>query len=235
MAEYSSETEKQEEEYKAIFIEAAKIIRQEIDKFKPDENCKFCTIPCDIENPDIFSVFPPNCPYANWQIKALSYLTNEYSSKLKVSKKNIMEKKKEYSCKKCGECCRLAISGYTPVQYKQKAVRGDKFAQEFLSIYVPYESEEIVEAVCPNYYNKLNQFMDKNERVYFYYCKKLGADNLCSDYENRPDICKNFPNSPLNILPDECGYLPWSESVRKLAMSINAREDIIRFYKEKLG
>jgi len=235
MADYGTEAERLKEEYKIIFTEAAKVIRQEIDKFKPNYNCKVCTIPCDLQKPDIFSVFPPNCPYATWQIKALSYLTNEYRAKLKVSKKAMMEKKKEYSCNKCGECCKLAISEYSPIQLKQRAMRGDKYAREFLSIFIPYESEDMAEAICPDFYNKLKNCMDADERLYFYYCSKLGADNLCSDYENRPDICKDFPLTALKILPDGCGFLPWRESVNKLAMSIKAREDLIAFYKEKLG
>ena len=235
MADYGSEAERLKDVYKEIFTEAAKVIRHEIDKFKPDYNCKYCTIPCDIQKPDIFAVFPPNCPYAAWQIKSLSFLTNEYKAKLRVSKKAMMEKRKEYSCKKCGACCKLAISEYSPIQLKQRAMRGDKFAREFSSIYIPYESEEMAEAICPDYYNKLKDCMDENERLYFYYCSKLGADDLCSDYENRPDICKDFPLTALKILPDTCGYLPWRESVNKLAMSIKAREDLIAFYKEKIG
>ena len=235
MQDYSNEYERQKAEYKEIFTEAAKVIRQEIDKFKPNYDCRSCTIPCDIQKPDIFSVFPPNCPYGTWQIKALSHLTNEYKAKLRVSKKAMMEKKNEYSCAKCGGCCKLAISEFSPMQLKQKAIRGDKYAREFSSIYVPYESEEMAEAICPDYYNKLKNIMDENERLYFYYCSKLGADDLCSDYENRPDICKDFPLTALKILPDTCGYLPWHESVSKLAMSIKAREDLIKFYKDRIG
>ena len=98
-----------------------------------------------------------------------------------------------------------------------------------------YKPKEMAEAICPDYYNKLKELMDENERLYFYYCSKLGADDLCSDYENRPDICKDFPLTALKILPDTCGYLPWRESVNKLAMSIKAREDLIAFYKSRIG
>lgn len=235
MQDYSSELERKEAEYKEIFTEAAKVIRQEIDKFRPNYDCRLCSIPCDINKPDILSIFPPNCPYAAWQIKALSFLTNEYKAKLRISKKNIIEKKKEYSCIKCGACCKLAISGYSPIQLKQRAIRGDKFAKEFLSIYIHYESEEIAEAICPDYYNKLKELMDTDERLYFYYCRKLGADNLCSDYENRPDICKDYPLSPLKTLADTCSYLPWHNAVNRLALSIKAREDLIAYYKDKIG
>lgn len=235
MTDYSTDAERQEAEYKEIFTEAAKTIRNEIDKFKPEHSCTFCTIPCDIKKPDIFEVFPPGCPYGAWQVKVLSYLTNEYKSKMLVSKRSIMEKKNEYSCVKCGGCCKLAVSGFSPVQMKQKAIRGDQYAREFLSVFIPYDSEEIAEAICPEYFAKLKDFMDTDERLYFYYCRKLGADNLCSDYENRPQMCKDFPRAPLKVLPDECGFIPWQNAVKKLAMSINAREDLIAFYKDKIG
>lgn len=235
MQDYGSESERHQAEYKEIFTEAARVIRQEIEKFRPDFNCASCSIPCDIKKPDIFSVFPPNCPYAAWQIKSLSFLTNEYTAKLRLAKKNMMAKKSECSCSKCGTCCKLAISGYSPVQLKQRAIRGDKFAREFVSIYVPYESEEIAEAICPDYFNKLKELMDTEERLYFYYCSKLGADDTCTIYENRPDICKDFPLTALKVLPDSCGYMPWHNSVNKLAMSIKAREDLIAFYKDKIG
>ena len=235
MPDFNTESERMEALYKQIYIESAKLIRSEIDKLKPDCNCRACTIPCDVQKPDIFEVFPPKCPYTNWQIKAISFLTNEYKSRLRVGKKSIMEKKKEYSCIKCGNCCKLAVSEYNPMQLKQRALRGDKYAKEFSAIYVPYESEEMAEAICPEFYNKLKDLMNPNERLYFYYCSKLGADNLCSDYENRPDICRDFPLTPLKILPDNCGYQPWHEAVEKHAMSIKAREDLIAFYKNKIG
>ena len=235
MTDYNSESERLEAQYKEIFMESAKVIRHEIDKFKPNFNCKTCTIPCDIKKVDIFEVFPPNCPYGAWQIKALSFLTNEYKAKLKIAKKSMMEKKNEYTCGKCGACCKLAVSEYSPIQLKQRAIRGDKFAKEFSQIYVAYESEDMAKAICPEYYDKLYDIMDPDERLYFYYCSKLGADDLCSDYENRPDICRDFPMTALKVLPDTCSYLPWHNAVEKLAMSIKSREDLIQFYKDKIG
>lgn len=235
MKDNVSESERLENLYKEIYTESAYAIRKEIDKLKPDCNCRACTIPCGIQKPDIFEVFPPGCPYGNWQIKSLSFLTTEYKNKLRVAKKKLMEKKSNYSCVKCGNCCKLAVSEFTPIQLKQRALRGDKYAKEFSSIYVPYESEEMAEAICPEFFGKLKELMNPNERLYFYYCSKLGADDLCSDYENRPDICRDFPLSPMKILPDTCGYEAWHKEVERQAMSIRAREDLIAFYKDKIG
>lgn len=235
MQDYNSEFERQEALFKELYTQAAYDIRNEIAKFKPDCNCNACTIPCDIQKPDIFEVFPPGCPYGDWQIKTMSFLANEYKDKLRVLKKELMEKKKNYSCNKCGNCCKLAVSGYNPMQLKQRALRGDKYAKEFSSIYVPYESEEMAEAICPEYYNKLKELMNPNERLYFYYCSKLGADDLCSDYENRPDICRDYPFTPLKVLPDGCGYSEWHDESERQAMSIKAKEALIKFYKDRIS
>lgn len=40
-------------------------------------------------------------------------------------------------------------------------------------------------------------------------CNYIGEDNLCKIYENRPEVCKNFPSSPFEGLPDGCGYEGW--------------------------
>ena len=60
-------------------------------------------------------------------------------------------------------------------------------------------------------------------------------DNKCTDYECRPDICKNFPHNPLKLLPSTCSYNAWKDNVSKASLSLKAKTDIIAFYKDKLG
>jgi len=235
MVDLNTQYEELEANYKTIFIEAAEMIRKSIEKFKPDFSCKSCRINCSIQQVDIFSDFPGGCPYYNWQIQALTYLTTTYMDKLKEAKAKIIQSREKYSCNMCGACCKLAVSEFSYTQLKQKAVRGDKFAKQFTSVFVPYESEEAAQARVPEYFELSVELLDPNERVYFYYCPKLTPDNKCSDYENRPDICKDFPITPLKLLPPTCGYCGWRTEVNKMAMSIKAREDIIGFYKQKLG
>lgn len=40
-------------------------------------------------------------------------------------------------------------------------------------------------------------------------CKHLGSDNLCKIYDERPEVCRNFPYSPFNEVPDGCGFEGW--------------------------
>ena len=127
----------------------------------------------------------------------------------------------------------MAVSEQSYAQLKQKAARGDKFAEEFTSVFVPYEKEEEAKAVNPEYFKLLEDTM-QDEKIYFYHCPKV-KNNMCSDYENRPNICKEYPYNPLMLLPCECSYNEWKNEVAHEALLLKAKVDIISFYKEKLS
>ena len=218
--------------YEEIFMEAAVAIRAAIEKFKPENPCTICTTKCNLEKKDIFSDFPVGCTYKDWQSQALSFLTGEYKQKLKNTYTAIMDKKETFSCNQCGDCCRLAVSEYSYEQLKQRAYRGDKFSEDFVSVFVPYDSEEEAKKANPEYFETLGNLVE--DKTYYYYCPKI-KENSCSDYENRPDICKDFPHNPLKLLPSRCSYNEWRKEVARIAMLINAKVDIIEFYKQKLG
>lgn len=221
------------ENYEEIFVTAAIQIRDAIDKLKPEENpCTLCSKKCEIKDIDIFTDYPPGCAYKEWQAQTLSFLGGEYQQKLKNTYELLMDKKNEYSCNKCGDCCRLAVSPYSYEQLKQRAFKGDKYSKDFVSVFVPYQSEEEAKKANPEYFEALGDLVD--DKTYYYYCPKV-KDNLCSDYENRPDICKDFPHNPLKLLPSRCSYNVWRNEIAKQAMLLNAKKDIIAFYKQKLG
>lgn len=220
--------------YEQIFIEAAESIRTEIDKFKPENPCSSCSIKdCKIEKKDVFSDFPNGCVYKEWQMQVLTFLSGDYRQKLKNIYQNMMSKKEEYSCNRCGNCCRLAVSEYSYEQLKQRAFRGDKFSKDFVSVFVPYKTEEEAKLANPEYFKLLEETME-DQKVYYYYCPKLNG-NECSDYDNRPNICKDFPHNPLKLLPSSCSFNAWKKSISKTAMLLKAKTDILDFYKTKLG
>lgn len=221
--------------YEQIFVEAAESIRRELDTIKPKNACENCTIKdCTISKKDIFAPYPPSgCKMRDWQMHALTYLTGDYKQKLKAEYKLIMDKKSECECNQCGDCCRLAVSEYSYNQLKQRAGKGDKFSADFISVFVPYSSEEEAKAVNSEYFDLLNKLVDDN-KIYYYHCPKL-ENNLCSIYENRPDICKDYPHNPLKLLPSKCSFNIWKNSISHHAMLLKAKVDIISFYKQKLG
>lgn len=229
----NSQYDNLKDNYEQIFIEAAESIRREVDKFKPENPCEKCANKeCKIEVKDMFAPYPMNCEYRDWQLKILTYLSGDYRQKLKIMYKNIMEKKNEYTCGRCAACCRLATSEYSYNQLKQRAMRGDKFASDFVSVFVPYETEDEAKKANPEYFELLNELVE--DKVYYYYCPKM-KDNLCTDYENRPDICKDFPHNPLKLLPSSCTYNEWKNEIAHDAMLLKAKVDIIDFYKDKLS
>ena len=222
--------------YEQIFLEAADSIRKDLDELKPQNACAGCSHKdCKIEKKDIFAPFPPTgCKYRDWQMQAITYLTGDYQTKLKAAYKAIMDKKNNYKCNQCGDCCRLAVSEYSYTQLKQRAMRGDKFSEDFVSVFIPYESEEEAKAVNPEYFELLNKLVE-DDKIYYYHCPKIDSNNLCTIYENRPNICKDFPHNPLKLLPSKCSFNEWKNEVAHQAMLLKAKTDIVSFYKKKLG
>ena len=222
--------------YEQIFIEAAESIRKYLDEFKPQDACQNCqNKDCKIEKKDIFAPYPPSgCKYREWQMQALTYFAGDYKHKLKAEYKAMMDKKSEYECNKCGACCKLAVSPYSYEQLKQRAMRGDKFSEDFVSVFVPYESEEKAKEINPEYFELLNTLVEE-DKIYYYYCPKLSNDNLCTIYEDRPSICRDFPHNPLKLLPSECSFNEWKNAISHQSMLLKAKTDIINYYKEKLG
>ena len=148
----------------------------------------------------------------------------------------LIEKRRQcFSCGRCTSCCKLASSEYSYEELKERAKNGDKFSAEFVSIFVPYESIDEPRKIYPDYIKMIEEkFADQTE-VHFYYCPKLGSDGLCTDYENRPNICRDFPNNPLVALPLKCSYNEWKQEVEITALTLHALIDIIGFYKDKLN
>lgn len=118
-------------------------------------------------------------------------------------------------CHMCGKCCRVVT---TPTPYnklKRMAFQGDEGAKDFLSIFVPYESieaaREVDAGVVDNILNLLKADTPdlKEDEMTFYCCKYLQDDNKCSNYENRPTLCRHFPSTPWAIVPPGCGFEGW--------------------------
>lgn len=155
-------------------------------------------------------------------------LNEAYKRQLKV-----LENRKNYACSGCASCCKLACSEFSPQELEQKAQNGDNFANQFISVFVPYEKEEDARKIYPEYFELLKK-EKADVGVYFYHCPKVTVDNRCPDYDNRPQICKDFPDNPIGFLPKACGYKKWKEDSEQEALEVHALLEIIDFYKEKI-
>lgn len=221
--------------YRELFQKAQIAIDKQITALKTASLCNHCTKDCNIDfnKISVFDVFPQQCRYRFWQEAALDKLENQISKDVLEKVKAIDTRKHCFSCGCCGSCCKLASSEYSYEQLKERAKNGDKFSQDFVSIFIPYTSKEEPRKLFPEYIELLEQTF-VSEELYFYHCPKIGENGLCTDYENRPDICRIFPSDPLVVFPTKCSYNVWKEEVEITALTLHAIIDIVGFYKEKI-
>lgn len=167
-----------------------------------------------------------------WHQAVLKMFDEEIAKDIFIKWQEILAYRKNFSCKGCATCCNLACSEFSPEILKSKAAKGDNFASQFLSVFVPYENKEQARKIYPEYIKMLED--NKEDEVYFYHCPKLSDCKRCSDYENRPQICRDFPDNPLSILPVSCGFYEWKKEVEPIALMCHSMMEIIDFYKQNI-
>ncbi len=222
--------------YRELFKNAQIAIDKQLSPLKTAALCNHCTKDCaiDFNSITLFDKFPKHCRYRFWQEAALDKLENQISKDVLKKIQAIDLRREQSSCSCCGSCCRLASSEYSYEQLKERAKNGDKFSQDFVSVFIPYDSKEIPKKLFPDYIELLEKTFE-GEELYFYYCPKLGSDGLCTDYENRPEICRIFPSDPLVVFPVKCSFNKWKQEVEITALTLHAIIDIVGFYKEKIN
>ena len=218
MNDLSSQLDNLRKSYREIFLTTAKEIQDNVQELKP-KNC----------SGEIFDTFIPDSIGWQWQNTVFNNLdkkiTNDYS-------KTIADYRKECTCEGCGTCCRFAVSEFSQKQLKIKAQNGDILARQFTETFIPYNSLEEVKNIYPEYIEMLEE---KGENgYYFYHCPKVTTDNKCPDYENRPQICRDFPDNPIAFLPKSCGFKTWKLKSEHICLKLNAETEIINFYKTKI-
>lgn len=221
MTDLNSKINTMKQKYREIFLKSVEAINERIQEIRPDE----------IEG-DIFDTFEKDSKGAQWQSAVLEMFEKDISKEIYRKWKEILDYRKNFYCKGCATCCNLACSEFSPEELKEKAANGDKFATQFMSIFVPYQTREEAEKIYPEYLKLLAEL--KEDEVYFYHCPKLTDCKRCSDYENRPEICRAFPDNPLSILPESCGFYEWRQEVEPVALMLHSMVEIIDYYKEKI-
>lgn len=181
---------------------------------------------------DIFDTHKAGSPGAQWQKDVLDLFENDIGKEIYRKWSEILDYREKFACAGCATCCNLACSEFSPAQLREKAANNDNFATQFTSIFIPYETRDEAQKVYPEYLELLKETLD--EEVYFYHCPKLNECKRCSDYENRPQICRDFPDNPLSILPKSCGFYKWREEVQPVALMLHSMIEIINYYREKI-
>jgi len=221
MKSIEEELNNQKAMYREIFLKSDMEIKKRFEELRPD----------GIEG-DFLTKFAPDSDGEKWQKQCLELLNGELSKEVYDKMLEILAYRKMFKCNGCATCCNLACSEYSYEELKEKAQNGDNFADQFTSVFVPYENIDEARAVYPEYVDLVREKTDG--KIFFYHCPKLTSDNLCSDYGNRPQICRDFPDNPLDILPEKCGFCAWKEEINPIALMLHSMIAIIEFYKQKL-
>ena len=206
--------------YREIFLQSANEIEKRIDALKPN-GAK-----------TIFDKYDKTSDGYKWQQDVLNMLEGDISKEIYRKWSEILAYREQFSCVGCATCCKLACSEFPYDQLLEKAKNGDKFAKQFTSVFIPYETKDEAKKIYPEYIKMLDN--SKEGDVYFYHCPKVDGNNRCSDYENRPQICRDFPDNPLALLPKKCGYNKWKEEIEPIALMLHSMLEIVEFYKEKI-
>ena len=229
--------EKKRSIYREVFLKINDAFLKRFELQKNHLSCKNCTIfseNCPHMPANPAKKLPKECTYRFWQEKCLNMLETEIARSILKEVQSINTLKDNYHCERCASCCKLASSECSYSELKKRAKNGDIFAEQFTSIFVPYEDKETARKVYPEFFDTLEKKYGSTNGIYFYYCPKLTPENLCSDYENRPDICRDFPTNPLVIFPPKCGYRKWQDEVDIQALTVHAMIEITEFYKTKI-
>lgn len=221
MTELAGTIKNMKKKYREIFLKSVDAIRSRVEEIKPS----------DAEG-DIFDTFDKNSAGESWQAAVLDMFENDISHEIYRKWREILAYRNNFHCKGCATCCNLACSEFSHAELKLKAENGDKFASQFTSIFIPYKSDKEAEKVYPEYLKLLSDTID--EKVYFYHCPKLNECKRCSDYESRPQICRDFPDNPLSILPESCGFYEWRQEVEPVALMLHSMMEIIDYYRQKI-
>jgi Fe-S-cluster containining protein len=238
MNELELERKKHRVLYRELFAEANKTFLEQLNKLRNDFSCTQCMQECPLKTsefpPSVITMLPENCSYKEWQKLCINVIKTEIEPDIFQKIENISVYRQEFKCSGCATCCNLACSDYSYEELQEKAKSGDNFAKQFTSVFVPYNSLEEARKIFPDYVDIVQTTMGEEEKIYFYHCPLLTKDNKCSKYEERPEICRDFPENPLSVLPPSCGFYGWKDEVMVAAMTLHAMSYIYKFYLAKI-
>lgn len=220
MNELSNQLDNLKLKYREIFLQTAESVQSKILSIKPD-----------IKG-EIFDKYPKDSIGKTWQKRAIETLEKDYKKSLSKNLDKIKNNRKICNCNGCGTCCKLACSEFSPAELQIKAKYGDKFAQQFTQTFIPYESIDEARKIFPEYIKMLEE--NNQSGYYFYHCPKITKDNKCPDYDDRPQICKDFPDNPIAFLPPLCGFKDWKLKSELISLKLNAEAEITNFYIKKI-
>lgn len=143
-------------------------------------------------------------------------------------------------CKGTGQCCHTASPSTPSTKLLEKAKNGDNFARDFFSIFTPYKSiaeakkvnQKSVERSI-NHCSKSDSQI-KPEDLVFYHCNYLSKDNRCLIYEDRPQLCRDYPDSPFIVFAPGCAFEEWGKECKQRYKALKQELESLKQQKKEL-
>lgn len=142
-------------------------------------------------------------------------------------------------CSKCGVCCLCATPSVSYRELLERAAKGDKFARDFFTIFVPYKNLEAARKISEDIVDKTVESCRKGtnnipvEELVFYHCRHYHFEKKCLIYEDRPQLCRDFPGSPFTMMNKECAFYEWGKKCKIKYKELNKEiEDLKKYQKE---
>ena len=143
-------------------------------------------------------------------------------------------------CCSTGDCCKGASPSTPFYKLWAKAAAGDEFARGFMSIFEPYSSHDEAAAVVPGLVERTKQAAAKSDEfkvdddLVFYRCRYLSEDNRCQVYEDRPQFCRDYPDTPFVVMAPGCAYEGWGAACRDKYRAMEAETDELKTIQAEL-
>lgn len=145
-------------------------------------------------------------------------------------------------CCSLGSCCKGA-SPSTPYHQllKRAANPEDNFARTFFSIMIPYKNHAEAETVVPGLVSRTKAAALKQPDVFkcdadlvFYHCRFLLENNRCGIWEDRPQFCRDYPDTPFIVMAPGCAFEPWRDTCQKKFNALKSNVDDLKQLKKSL-
>lgn len=142
------------------------------------------------------------------------------------------------NCKSCAKCCKCAIPSVSYSELIERFNNEDKFAVDFLEMFVPYDTLDEARAASfgtvENVIENLKAREDyAEEELKFFRCKYLNNNDRCDIYEDRPDLCRMYPDTPFLMLHPGCAYEDWAKECKnKYELFMNELDNFKSIQKE---
>lgn len=157
---------------------------------------------------------------------------------------NLFEKEFGLPLPQCcsqGSCCKGASPSKPYHQLLERAAQGDDFARGFFSIMTPYQSHQDAEKIVPGIVERTLRAAEKQVEfkisadVVFYSCRYQTTDNRCGVWEDRPQFCRDYPDTPFVVMAPGCAFETWGAACKEKYNAMTTEVSQLKSLKAELA